>query len=46
LESSPDHTASLARLEKLAPRFLELAQQDPQDPVALDALVQVVNTEL
>ena len=29
--------------EKLAPRFLELAEKNPKDPVAVDALVWVVN---
>jgi hypothetical protein len=30
------------KLEKLAPRFLELAEKNPQDPVAFDALTWIV----
>jgi hypothetical protein len=45
-KTDEERSEALARLEKLPPRFLELARQDPQDPVALDALIQVVNTEL
>jgi hypothetical protein len=41
-----EQSEALARLEKLPPRFLELAEKNPQDPVALDALVQVVNAEM
>src|SRR5262245_6471395 len=37
---------STARIEKLSPRLLELAEKNPRDPVALDALVQVVRQEL
>jgi stage V sporulation protein SpoVS len=29
--------------EKLAPKFLELAQKNPEDPIAVDALIWVVN---
>ncbi|MBI2949851.1 MAG: redoxin domain-containing protein [Verrucomicrobia bacterium] len=32
-----------ARLAKLPLRFLELAEQNPQDPVALEALIQTVS---
>src|SRR5215831_18092661 len=41
-----ERNEALARLEKLPPRFLELAEKNPQDPVALDALVQAVNVEM
>jgi hypothetical protein len=33
------------RMDKLSPRFLELAEKNPGDPIALDALVQVVTQE-
>jgi len=35
-----------ARIVKLSPRLLELAEKNPKDPIALDALVQVVVAEL
>ena len=35
-----------ARVVKLSPRCLELAEKYPKDPIALDALVQVVVQEL
>src|SRR5262249_29783020 len=41
-----ERNEALARVEKLPPRFLELAQKNLQDSVALDALVQAVNTEM
>src|SRR5438874_2504318 len=41
-----ERSEALARLEKLPQRFLELAENNPQDPVALDALVQAVNGEM
>ena len=34
------------RMVKLSPRFLELAENNPSDPIALDSLVQVVAQEL
>ena len=37
-----DRVEPLARIIKLSPRCLELAERYPKDPVALDALVQVV----
>ena len=37
-----DRVEPLARIIKLSPRCLELAERCPKDPVALDALVQVV----
>jgi hypothetical protein len=41
-----DRTEPTARIIRLSPRCLELAENNPQDPVALDALVQVVTQEL
>src|SRR5262245_12526946 len=35
-----------ARIVKLSPRCLELAEKYPKDPIALDALLQVVVQEL
>ncbi len=34
------------QMDKLSPRFLDLAQNYPVDPIALDALIQVINAEL
>jgi hypothetical protein len=34
--------SSGARLSKVAQRFLELAEKNPKDPIAVDALIQVV----
>jgi hypothetical protein len=41
-----DRIEPLARIVKLSPRCLELAEKHPKDPAALDALVQVVSQEL
>jgi hypothetical protein len=41
-----DRIEPTARIVKLSPRCLELAEKNPKDPVALDALVQVVAQEL
>src|SRR5262249_24155211 len=41
-----ERSEALARLETLPRRFLELAETNPRDPVALDALVQAVNEEM
>ncbi|MGE3822194.1 MAG: hypothetical protein AB7I30_22500 [Isosphaeraceae bacterium] len=41
-----ERTQALARLETLPRRFLELAENNPKDSIALDALVQAVNGEL
>jgi hypothetical protein len=41
-----DRSEPLARMVKLSPRCLELAENNPKDPVALDALVQVVTQEI
>ncbi len=36
---------AVARVEKLPLRLLELAEKNPDDPIALDALIQVVTLE-
>jgi hypothetical protein len=36
----------VAQVDKLSPRVLEIAEKNPNDPVALDALVQVVKQEM
>ena len=41
-----DRVEPQARIVKLSPRFLELAEKYPKDPIALDALLQVVVQEL
>ena len=41
-----DRVEPLARIINLSPRCLALAENNPKDPVALDALVQVVSQEL
>jgi hypothetical protein len=41
-----DRVEPMARIIKLSPRCLELAENNSKDPVALDALVQVVTQEL
>ena len=45
-KSDDERNEAIARIDKLAPRFLELAATNPMDPIALDALVQVVNLEM
>ncbi len=37
---------ALARADKLPLRLLELAEKNPNDPIALDALVQVITQEI
>ncbi len=44
--SGEELDTTVARVEKLIPQFLELAENNPKDPVALDALVQVVLQEI
>ncbi len=44
--SDDDRTEPLARMVKLSPRCLELAEKNPKDPIALDALLQVVVQEM
>jgi hypothetical protein len=47
LQSDPDEREkAITQIEELAPQFLELAQRNANDPIALDALVQVINMEL
>ena len=45
-KTDEERNEPLARLDKLSPRCLELAESYPADPIALDALVQVVTQEL
>ena len=45
-KTGEDSTELATRVERLSPRLLELAEKNPRDPVALDALVQVVSQEL
>jgi len=40
--SDEQRKSALARLQKLPLRFLELAEKNPNDPVALEALIQTV----
>src|SRR6266851_5251200 len=41
-----ERNKAVARVDKLSPRLLELAEKNPDDPIAIDALVQVVNDEI
>ena len=41
-----ERNKAVTRVDKLTPRFWELAEKNPNDPIALDALVQVVAQEL
>lgn len=45
-QAGEEREKALARVEKLPPQLLELAEKNPSDPIALDALVQVVNQEM
>src|SRR5437867_542978 len=45
LTADDERTQLVARAEKLPLKLLELAQNSPKDPVALDALIQVVTVE-
>ncbi len=45
-KSDDERSEAIARIDQLSPRFLELAATNPMDPIALDALVQVVNLEM
>jgi hypothetical protein len=45
-KSDDERNEAIARIDKLSPRFLKLAATNPKDPIALDALVQVVNLEM
>src|SRR5262245_13994739 len=44
--SAEERAEPLARIVTLSPRVLELAKENPQDPIARDALVQVIVVEL
>src|SRR5262245_5013352 len=47
LQSDADEREkAIIQIEQLAPQFLELAEQNAKDPIALDALVQAINLEL
>lgn len=45
-QAGEERDEALARLEKLPPQLLEAAEKNGSDPIALDALVQVVNQEM
>ena len=45
LTADEERTQLVARVEKLPLKLLELAQKNPKDPLALDALIQVVTAE-
>ena len=44
-ETNQQRQAAVDRAEKLPQKFLELAENNPKDPIALDALMQVVSVE-
>ena len=41
-----ERNQAVARVDRLSTRLLELAEKNPADPIAIEALVQVVNHEL
>ena len=41
-----ERASVVARANKITLRLLDLAEKNPHDPIALDALVQVINQEL
>src|SRR5262245_62234521 len=45
-KTDEERNKTLASVDKFPLRFLELAEKNPKDPIALDALVQVVNLEI
>jgi hypothetical protein len=45
-KTDEERNKTLARVDQFPLRFLELAEKHPKDPIALDALVQVVNQEI
>jgi hypothetical protein len=45
-KTDEERNKALASVDKFPLRFLELAEKNPKDPIALDALVQVVNQEI
>ena len=44
-ETNQQRQAAVDRAEKLPQKFLELAENNPKDPTALDALMQVISVE-
>jgi hypothetical protein len=46
LKTDEERNKVLGSVDKFPLRFLELAEKHPRDPIALDALVQVVNLEI
>jgi hypothetical protein len=45
-KTDAERNKNLARVARFPLRFLQLAEKNPRDPIALDALVQVVNEEI
>src|SRR5262245_60469057 len=45
-KTDEERNSGIERIVELSPRFLELAERYPNDPVAIDALMQTVNLEL
>src|SRR5262245_37379094 len=45
-KTDEERNKTLGNVAKFSPRFLELAEKYPKDPIALDALVHVVNLEI
>ena len=41
-----ERNQAVARVDRLSTRLLELAEKNPADPIAIDALVEVVNDEI
>jgi hypothetical protein len=41
-----ERNKAVARVDRLSPRLLELVEKNCDDPIAIDALVQVVNDEI
>lgn len=44
-KTDEERNEAVARVDELRRRFLELALRNPKDPIALDALVQVIHVE-
>jgi hypothetical protein len=45
-KTEEERNEAFPRAEQLTRRFLELAEKNPKDPIALDALVQVITQEI
>ena len=45
-QTDAEGAKELAAMEAILPKSLELAEKNPADPIALDALLQVVNQEM